>query len=408
MSNSLKAILGTLLAFALMALIVFEIKTGFSMIGERKTNETSAFIEAAKSFGMNSVEIEEISVYDEIPEPEEEGDTIRLKDTNVRVKINGKQSAKQTESLNQITYKSLTNKISETITLEEKTSGIADLRNAVTSFWYGTPSELLTAYGMASDDSEIEYYQQSYKTGNIPVIFNIRTNTYYMFVDCDKTFIVISCDEPFMVTDGVVTAKYGDPKKDVMKSHTYSKYEEFAAENTRRELLEKAEVEDTENPYKEGDVIGTSDTYTSKKDNQMRDQLVSYTKFEWKEDGTCKNTTTKIDCTSEEAKKSEWVLTQTTYSYSHAGLTLSNLSAKRSSTEFSLSGNINNTLDAERPYVIVVKFMGENDALLGLKVIDKRNKPLEKKGVATFETTATSEKDKIDTAKIVAVQFELY
>lgn len=408
MSGPMKNILGGLLAIGLTALTVFEIKWGFEMIAERKEKETSTFIGAAKQFGMSSVEIEEISVYEDIPEPEEEGDIIRLKDTDVRLKINGKQTAKQTESLNSVTYKSITSKITETVTMEERTSGIADLRNAVNSFWYDEPVELLNAYGLSFDESEVEYYQQTYKTGNIPVIFNVRTNTYYMFIDCDKTFIVISCDEPFMVTDGIVTAKYSDPSKDVMKLHTYSKYEEFAAENTRRELLEKEDTESTENPYKGSGVIGTSDTYTSKKDNQMRDQLVSYTKFEWKEDGTCKNTTTKIDCTSEEAKKSEWVLTQTTYSYSHAGLTLSNLSAKRSSTEFSLSGNVNNTLDAERPYVIVVKFMGENDALLGLKVIDKRSKPLEKKGVATFETTVTSEKDKIDTAKIVAVQFELY
>lgn len=408
MRNSTKALLGTLLSIALIVVIVLEIKFSFQMIGERKERETSTFINAAKEYGMSTIEFDELSTYDEMPTPEEKGDVIRLKDTNVRVQINGVQSNKQADSLNYVAYKSLTDKVNKTITIEERTSGIADMRNAVNEFWHDEPAALLNAYGMSYDESEMNYYQQSYKTGNIPVAFNVRTNTYYMFVDCDKTFVVISCDEPFIVTDGIVTAKYGDPSKDVMKSHTYSKYEEFAAENTRRELLEKEEMESTENPYKEGDVIGTSDTYTSKKDNQTRDQIVAYTKFEWKEDGTCKNTTTKIDLTSEEAKKSEWVLTQTTYSYTHAGLTLSNLSAKRSSTEFTIGGNVNNTLDAERPYVIAIKFMGADNTLLGLKVIDKRNKPLDKKGVATFETTVTAEKDKIDTAKIVAVQFELY
>ena len=68
----------------------------------------------------------------------------------------------------------------------------------------------------------------------------------------------------------------------------------------------------------------------------------------------------------------------------------------------------NNTLEEERPYVVVFKFISEDGKLLGVKVADKRTDAIESKGVAKVSVDITKAEDACPIDKIVAVQFELY
>lgn len=108
------------------------------------------------------------------------------------------------------------------------------------------------------------------------------------------------------------------------------------------------------------------------------------------------------------AIKSQWKISNSAYSYDEAGLIISTLHVTRSASEFTIKGNITNKIDAERPYVIVLKFLNYESKLVTVRVIDNRTKPLEPLGTGSFEVSLDVEKDKLDTSKITIMQFEVY
>lgn len=398
---------GSVLMVVLLLLIFFEFKFGFDMMSERMSAETNTFMQLAAQHGKASVTVEEIVTYDEVPEVAEDGDVIELSDYDIKLKINGTLTDNSMSSFGYYNYSSATDKAAKTIDYDIKTSAVEDMQSAIDGYWHGDTFSVLSVPQISYNSEELEFYQCTFKSGNVPVIYNSTAGLYYMFVLKDNAYIIVSAEEPFILTDEKATVHFGDPNANPMYSHSYSEYEMYAAENTKRELLDKEEGEEVDNPYTSSNVVGTAETYTSSSDNTIRKQMVSYSRYKWEADGSSKETSLRIDIATEEAKKSEWTLTATTYSYEHAGLKLSMLSGKRSSETFFISGNINNLLDSERPYVIVVKFLNSQGQLLGIRVIDSRETPLEPSGVDVFSTTLTKE-DTIDMPAITAVQFEVY
>ena len=249
------------------------------------------------------------------------------------------------------------------------------------------------------------FLQQSYRDYRVAVITN--GERYILIAKTDAEIIEIDAVEPVNITHEKVTVRYGNPTDNPQLNHTYSFYETLAAENTRRELLDEDSGIVDENPYVSGDVIGTAETYTSEADNQKRKQLTKLGTYAWGPDGTSTETSLKVDITSPIAKQSQWVLTSTVYSFTQSGLKISGLSAKKNDTEFTVSGNINNTLKSERPYVIVIKYLNEKDELLHVTVVDRRTEPLASEGVSNFTGTVVKDAN-VNPMDVTAVQFEVH
>lgn len=391
---------------------IMELRIGFNIFERKILNDTDKLTTISKNAGSASVSIDQPYSYPEIEGVDPEGDVIKLSDIDLKVKLNGTYTDSSRESFGVYKYAQAGTNQSMTLTVEHRKENFEELKSAYTDYIYGDTSVLPQVAGIVLEQTAAQFYQQSYREFTVPIIYSEGTLTYTAFVPLEDEFIVLSAKDPFYISTDKVSVHYGDPAQDPMRSHTYSDYEELASINQIRVLLEnkvkdeEGALDDLENPYKGNGVVGTADTYTSRADNTTRAQLVSYGDYKWEENGTAAGTSMMIDTTSVRAKQSEWKLTETVYSYSYVGLQLLNLTGQRTSSMLTISGNIMNELDTERPYVIVVEFIGESDNLLGLSVIDCREKPLLASAHAEFSTSVTATDVKI--GDVVAVQFDIY
>lgn len=407
----LNTVLGVLLSIALVAVIIFEIKTLFGMIENRKMEEFDVFTEFAKTTGKASVSIDEIVSYPEVDNVADDGDVILLDGYNVKIKLNGTLTDDSKAIYNKWTYSSAEDHRLLDLSLTKVESGsYSDYKNAIQSYFYGRPEDLIAVWGYTNTD--LTYLVSSSVYGDVPVILDNTNKQYHMFIECDDSYVIIlTSTNPFKLTDDKVTVHYGDPGTDPYITYSYNKYEEVAADNTIRELLEgdeNSDVSEYSSAYQEKNESGTADAYTSKADEQTRASMASLANYTWSKEGTSDETTLTVDITSEEAKKSEWVLTDTTYTYISNGLKIYGLGASRSSDSFYVEGTIGNTLETERPYVLLIKYIDTDGGLLGISVIDHRTDTLEGSGVDTFNVTVSPVSNKIDIQKINSVMFEVY
>lgn len=403
-------ILGILLAITLTAVTNAEFIIGFKVLYNKQIDDVSSLIDIASRHGQASVSIDEISVYSEVPEIDKDGDVIGLKDYNIKVKIHGVVTDDSMSSYGKYSYCNAEDASSCVFAYEHKAVGYKDFLSALNSYWHGEPEEILDVCSIAHAGSDVEYYQNSAASGSVPVVYIDSVNLYYMFVDCaDDSYMILSAPDPYVLSDEKITVHFGDPSTSPMLSHTYSDYETLAAENTIRSLLDGADEDtDVDNPYTSNGISGASVNYTSEAANAVRNQLVSLSNYTFDKDGKSTETSYKVDISSDTAKESEWVLTETEYDYTNNDLRISTLSGKRTENEFSISGNINNMLDTERPYVVIVKYLDSNGGLLGLSVIDKRATPLAPSDASTFSVIITPVRNNIDIRKITSVMFEAY
>lgn len=403
---------GILGAIVMLIVFIMELRIGFNIFERKILNDTDALATISKNAGSASVSIDQPFAYPELEGVDPDGDVIKLGDVDLKVKLNGTYTDSSRESFGVYKYAQAGTNQSMTLTVEHRKENFAEMEDAYKEYIYGDSSVLPQVAGIVLEQSAAQFYQQSYREFTVPVVYSEGTLTYTAFVPLEDEFLVLSAKDPFYISTDKISVHYGDPAQDPMRAHTYSDYEELASINQIRVLLENkikdedGALDDLENPYKSEGVVGTADTYTSRADNTTRAQLVSYGDYKWEENGTAAGTSMMIDTTSVRAKQSEWKLTETVYSYSYVGLQLLNLTGQRTSSMLTISGNIMNELDTERPYVIVVKFIGESDNLLGLSVIDCREKPLLASAHAEFSTSVTATDVKI--SDVVAVQFDIY
>ena len=87
------------------------------------------------------------------------------------------------------------------------------------------------------------------------------------------------------------------------------------------------------------------------------------------------------------------------------GLTLNGLHATRDPNQFMIEGKVTNTLSTSRPWVLVVKYIGDGQ-LLGLSVVDNRQNALAGGADTTWSVTVTKE-DNVEFSKITDIQFEM-
>lgn len=406
-----RTVLGIVLAVVLSIVFIVEMRIGFGMLKTRINSETEQLTQISYNIGSARVSIDEIFYWPDAPLPTEDGDVIRLANSKLRVKINGVLTDDTSGQSGQYRYSQVESKQAATFYVEDKSLQYDSYKTAYDAYLNGESTAMLDVYGVAYQPEEITCYEMDYRDFRVPMMYNAASKNYYAFVPDEGTsFLVMVCADPFVLSNDKITAHFGDPKLSPMLQHTYSDYEVVAAENSLIEALEdmldEDEAGDFQSPYQSDGVPGTTDTYTSSSDDQLRKQLVSYKDYEWDFSGIAPGTSMTIDTTSARAVESEWVLTATTYAYQNAGLQLLNMHGTKSSTTLSISGNIMNTLSTERPYVIVVKYVDASRNLLGLDVLDNRSNKLQ--GNSYHEFTSTVHSTDIDLDEVHAVQFEIY
>ena len=406
-NNNVRIASGILLSIVLTVTLIIEFRVGFNMLEKKITADTDLYVDMSKQLGSARVSIDKITVYPEIDLGNEDGDVIQIKNSLLKVLINGQLTDSDKADYGRYDYSQLGTNYAKSFFVEDRSSNFETFKKAYDAYFNGDPGALFDAYGVAYQPENLTFYQQSYREYMIPFIHNEATHSYYAFLPEGDKFYVMSCEDVFNISTDKVSVHYGNAKLNPQLKHTYSDYEQLAAANTIAKLIQKKkEIESMESPYVSAGVTGTAETYTSSSDNNLRKQMVSYTNYDWAPDGTAEGTTLTIDTTSARAKASEWVLTATTYSYTNAGLQVLNLQGTKSSTKLEISGNILNTLETERPYVVVVKYVNEARELVGIEVIDNRTNALLGNSYHNFMSALYS-KD-ADIESVVAVQFEVY
>lgn len=394
-------IISIIIMIALTAGIVGEIVIGVDMFKNKNIKDTQDLINYASVQGKANISIAPLFNFPDAPEPNSDGDVVAI--DNNRFKINGTVTDTSNTTLGYIYYATLDNQESRLLTYQNKTSNLIEFKTALDSYLSGLPDDLVDMLPVSTQAENLTYYQQNHINGVIPIIYDDGSKEYYMFLNCGTSYYVLHAPDVFYVTDEKLTVHYPSPKEDPMRSHEFSTWEVGAIANTREQLT-NGEFSGT--PVSKGNATSSSDTYTSADDEDIRDMLVAYGRYNWKEDGTSTETRMKVDIVSTEAKASQWVLTETAYTYSTAGLTINGLYAKRTPTSFSIEGDIKNNIDASRPWVMCIKFMNREGGLLGLKVLDNRNMRLGASETSRFSCNLGSAEG-VDLDSIYAIQFEV-
>lgn len=285
--------------------------------------------------------------------------------------------------------------------------GNEDLLEALDDYIQGD-YELVKHYlPVTVQDENLTCYLQDTPDGVLAEIYDEGSQKWYMFVPMTDVYMLLIADDMIMLSRDAETVIFGDPSDDVMSEHTYSLYEMQAVENTRNALTDGTYTP-TGDEQLSSEVQGTSATYTSAADNETRKQMLNMANYVWKSDGTSEDTNMIVDLTSTTAKASEWVLTTSSpYAFTDNALRLHSLKAVRNAETFNVSGKLTNQLAAERPYVIILKFLNANDELLGIRVLDKRNERIPPNDVADW-TYVLSIDSGISIGEINALQFEIY
>lgn len=411
--NVRKRIGGFLCMILLIGIIIGEFRYGFSMLEHRQLESIGVYTAAAATNGKARVSIDELMDYPEVPDYNSSGDIIQLGSYDVRLRIDGTVTDTSSAAYGYYYYTNSAGVEQCTLTVQKVQNDIAEDRDAFQQYWYGNTLPLQDRVSLGTAGT-VNFYQDSVEYGKQIVAYNESNLMWYMVIELGDTadaYLLVSAPDPFVRTNERPKANFGDPAIAVMTAHTYSTFESLAAEAKLKKLKEK-EIDESMstqiyNPYQASVAGGSHSTFTSADDDMIRQELINYAQHNWDENGVADDTSVQLDITSEEAKKSEWALTETTYAYTANGLKISMLEGSRSATTFNLKGNINNTLDAARPYVLVIKFIGTGK-LLGIKVIDKTSEPIDPESVTTFATEINKLSDKIDVTKITAVQFEIY
>lgn len=423
-----KTILGVLLAITLSAVFFFEMRYAFGILKDKMLSDVTELSQISRDAGTASVSIRAVTTYPEIEGTAPFGSVIPLYGYGVKVQLDGRSSENTSEATNTYKYTEAESQSEHMFTVEAFEEKRSDFITAVDDYFHDSPYGIFDTYGITYDPTTLELYQQTTTKGKVPMVYNQATLTYYMFIPTDDNFLVATASDPFLITDSLTTSVFGDPSEDPMTKHTYSEYEKLAAENTIRKLMEEAtngsDEDDTiviNNPYADdydgngsatssgstsSGETGSADAYTSPSDNNLRAQLASYANYDWKKDGTADGTTLKISTTSQAAKDSQWSFTETTYSFSYAGLRIQNMSGQRKSTSFTIEAEITNELKTPRPFVVVVKYINDAGDLLGVDVIDSRSEPLDGESFRKISSTVSSAEVAISEA--TAVQFEVY
>lgn len=409
---TIRLILGVFLAIVLSITMVLEIRATFNTLFNKFYTDLDKISNISMTSAMSSVTIDTVQDFEEVPNVNDDGDVIKIHNWNIRIKVNGRITENNSE-LGIYTFTSLEDQMAKQLVIEEKSDKLPEVLDALSRYWYGETSNIIEASGVeVIGEEEPEYYQSSSMGKRVPVIHSTVTANWYMFIPAEneESYLVLTSSDPFKLVDEQATAHFDDPSVNYQDKHTYSLYEEWATTATIKELMseEGARTKQNLNVDEYANKDQSSLVASSNKElKKLRNAKAKLSTVVFNSAGKAEDGTT-LDITSDEAKKSQWLLSSDTYYYTLNGLSVYTLSARRSRELFSLSGTIENTTSTQRPYVILIKYLDGNNKLLGIKVVDKRNSPLNAGTSTAFTVDVTPTQDKIEISKIESLMFEMY
>ena len=409
-------IIDIVICVILSIVIILEIMFGVKTIQAKCSTDTSKIIEGSMNYGNEIGLVQTVFSWPDAPEPYIGGDVVAI-DEN-RFRINGTTSDDLDVQQNYVYYSNFEDNSSCFLQYEEilDKNAIDRFHIALQDYFSGDSSAFLQLIPVNTTPEAITAYQQNFTDGAIPVFYDNFTQNYFMFLDCVTSYYRLQCTEPFVISDDKVTVHYASAADDPLTEHAWSTYEAGAIDNTRQQLMDgtldsytqSGYVDGSGNQYTGNSNLQSNDAlYMSDADEQARALLVSYGNKKFDEKGNALDGSGAIDISSVVAQRSQWLLTETQYSFTDNGITINGLSGSRSSSYFELSGNATNTVSSSRPWALCVKFMGEGNTLLGVKVIDNRSNPIPADGVSYF-TVKLDSSDDIVFGDIVAVQFAVH
>ena len=413
-------VIDIIICILLSIVIIMEIIFGVNIVKDKWTSDTSKIINGALNYGNSIGLVDTVFNWPEAPKPEAAGDIVQI-DEN-RFKINGATSAAMDIQPNYVYYSDLVDQSSQFLKYEEilDSNKVSAFQEALANYFSGDASAFLDLLPVNTKAEALEAYQQNFIEGAIPFLYDSVTENYFMFLDCGTSYYVLQCYEPFEVSDAKVTVRYPSVVDDPLMFHAWSTYEAGAIDNTRQQLMNgtlnsyteanvgESYIDSVGNEYTSNSTVQPNTAlYVSDADNQARALLVSYSNKEFDTEGKTADGSATIDINSAEAMRSLWMLTATQYSYTSNGITINGLTGSRSASTFEISGNATNTVASSRPWVLCIKFMGENNKLLGVRVIDNRSNPIPAEGVSYFNISLDTS-DNIAFADIVGIQFAVH
>lgn len=405
--SSLKKIFGIFGVVILILIIIAELLYGATMVfgifglgvidsigSDVASDMGDQFKQVADSINENTPEI----IYDN-----NKGDVVKF--NGYKFRISGNLLSTETVSQGYTDYMAFDgNRHSITSQL---CYGNEDLLEAIDEYIQGNYEPIKSYLPVSVIDENLTYYLQDTPDGVIAEVHDEGSQKWFMFVPMTDVYMLLTADDMIMMSRAAETVIFGDPSEDIMDTHTYNMYEVNAVENTRNMLTDGSYTPSDEEDMST-EVSGTSATYTSAADNETRKQMLNMGNYTWKPDGTSEDTNMVVDLTSTTAKASEWVLTTSSpYAFADNALRLHSLKVVRNAESFTVTGKLTNQLAAERPYVVIIKFLNSDSELLGLRVIDKRNEKIPANDVADWSYVLNADSG-ISTGDINALQFEIY
>lgn len=373
----------------------------FKKIAKKVVTETGNLVATDVDQAMREA-LEDMHEIPQSVSPLYEGDVIKLNGFNFRVEgIIEEQPADYETSARY--YRDDVEKNISYIIMDDSN----DIKETIVNYINGYYTEYKICLGLA-DTGDYEYYMYDVMDQTVTVLHDVATDKYYTILPMSEQYMIVTADTEFYLTTDKATIIFGNPEENPMTAHTYSTYELGAITNTQAALRKTdagfVATNTTYSPSTSTNVI----TYTNESDDKTRAQMAKYGEYKWNSDGTSSDTKVTLDLTSAIAKASQWILaSDSTYSWSDNGLSVSGLQATKSAEQFTLKGTVSNLLSTERPWVLVVKLLDDKGGLLSVKVVDMRNMPLAGKQKAEFSVLATAKED-IPVEKIKSIQFDIY
>lgn len=286
-----------------------------------------------------------------------------------------------------------------------------DVENAVLDYMNGDYDAIYTYLDTDEDTNDLLNYYYNVMGQTVVLFYNTSSDKYISVIPCDGGYLYAYCSDEFFVTHDTPTRIFDDPTKSPLTSHSFSRLERNAVDNTVRKLLdagysvETPTAEDTTLNYESS----TAElTYTNASDNETRDQLAKYATYHWNADGTSSDTSYVLDLTSAVIKNSRWTLVESSsYSFTDNGLNLAKLYGTRTDDSLKITGVMSNKLSTPRPWVLVVELLDENEQLLGVRVIDERKHTIDGNGSKDFELEVRAD-EQTQIANIRHLQFIMY
>lgn len=286
-----------------------------------------------------------------------------------------------------------------------------EVEEAVRDYMTGSYDGIYTYLDASVETDDLINYYYAVFGENVALFYSPTINQYISVIPCDGGYLYVYCDEEFYVTRDTPTRIFDNPTKTPLTTHTFSRLEQNAVDNTIKKLLDAGyttDAQETDESPVSYESTTAELTYTNASDNETRDQLAKYDTYHWNADGTSNDTSYVLDLNSVAIKNSRWTLVESSaYSFTDNGLNLAKLYGSRTTDSLKITGVMTNKLSTPRPWVLVIELLDEDERLLGVRVVDERKHTIDGNGTMDFEMEIKAN-EQMQIANIKHLQFIMY